>query len=714
MKHLCISFLIGITFLYSHAENGYELWLRYHKIENKTLLNNYKKNLNTPVVIGQSEIISSARNELKKGLSGLLETNAQVAESVKPTSLLLAGTYQSLEKYMPSAFEQSKNLGTEGYEIKTFAQSKKIFILAHNDAGVLYGIFHFLRLLQTGQPITSLAIQSIPKISNRILNHWDNLNRTVERGYAGFSIWNWHTLPGYIDQRYIDYARANASIGINGVVLNNVNANAVILTEPYLQKVKVLADVFRPYNLKVYLTARFSAPMEIGHLPTADPLNPQVIDWWNKKVNEIYALIPDFGGFLVKANSEGQPGPQDYKRSHADGANMLARALLPHKGIVMWRAFVYAAENPVDRHMQAYNDFKPLDGVFDKNVILQVKNGAIDFMPREPFHPLFGAMPRTPLMMEFQITQEYTGQGTQLVYLAPLFKEVLESDTYCNGNGSTVAKVIDGSQEKHVLNGIAGVANIGNDINWCGHPFAQANWYAYGRLAWDHTVSSEIIAKEWLASTFTNDAGFIHAAIPLMLNSREAMVHYMNPLGLHHIMGTGHHYGPAPWVKDLKRPEWNPVYYHKADSAGIGFNRTVTGSNALSQYCEGARKQWETTATCNEKFLLWFHDVPWMYKLKNGHTLWNELCYTYDAGVKEVEAMQQKWNALRQMIDAERFAQVKQLLDIQKQEALWWRNACILYFQSINKLPLPDGLEKPNKSLDYYMNLTFPFAPGNG
>ncbi|HWV66287.1 alpha-glucuronidase, partial [Chitinophaga sp.] len=530
--------------------------------------------------------------------------------------------------------------------------------------------------------------------------------------YAGFSIWNWHTLPSYIDQRYIDYARANASIGINGVVITNVNANAVILTPAYLEKVKALADVFRPYGIKIYLTARFSAPMEIGGLQTADPLDKNVQQWWKEKAKEIYTYIPDFGGFLVKANSEGQPGPQDYKRTHADGANMLADAVAPYKGIVIWRAFVYSHENPVDRHMQAYDDFVPLDGQFRSNVMVQVKNGAIDFMPREPFHPLFGAMPKTPLMMEFQVTQEYLGQGTSLVFLAPLFKETLESDTYRKGKGSTVAQIIDGSLEKHSLSGMAGVANIGNDINWCGHPFAQANWYALGRLAWDHTISSEQIADEWLRMTFSNNADFLKSATALMLESRDIIVQYSNPIGLHHIMGTSHHYGPAPWVNDQRRPEWNPVYYHKADSSGIGFDRTATGSNALSQYHPDARKQWENISNCDEKYLLWFHHVPWKLKVKSGRTLWEELCYQYYTGAERAGKMQATWKGLQPYIDKQRFDQVSMLLKIQHAEAVWWRDACLLYFQTISRIPIPAQYEQPRKTLEYYKKLRFPFAPG--
>jgi alpha-glucuronidase len=721
-------FFITVSFIslsaLVNAEDGYDLWMRYKKIEPVNLLTKYRNSIIAPVAIGTSATIIAAKTELENGLRGLLSSPYKVGLEISAKTTLVAATAIELDMgQLPNEKIMLQGLGMEGFIISTsLLGPKKIVITANTDIGVLYGVFHFLRLLQTQQDISKLNIYSSPKLKLRLLNHWDNLNRTVERGYAGFSIWNWHTLPGYIDKRYIDYARANASIGINGTVLTNVNANAIILTPSYLQKVKTLADVFRPYGIKVFLTARFSAPIEMGGLKTADPLNEEVQQWWKQKVKEIYALIPDFGGFLVKANSEGQPGPQDYKRTHADGANMLADAVAPFNGIVIWRAFVYAAENPVDRHKQAYDDFVPLDGKFRSNVMVQVKNGAIDFMPREPFHPLFGAMPKTPLMMEFQVTQEYLGQATNLVFLAPLFKEVLESDTYSKarpddpvgrGKGSTVAKVIDGSLDNHTLNGMAGVANIGNDINWCGHPFAQANWYALGRLSWDYNLSSEQIADEWLRMTYSNNASFINPVKTVMLASREIMVDYMNPIGLHHIMGTGHHYGPAPWVSNLSRPEWNPVYYHKADNVGIGFNRTVTGSNAISQYFAGARKQWEDTSTCDEKYLLWFHHASWNYKMKSGNTLWNELCKKYYSGTEEVKKMLQTWTGLKQFVDADRFVQVKQLLTVQYTEAVWWRNACLLYFQTLSKQPIPAGYEQPDKTLEYYKALRFSYAPGN-
>jgi alpha-glucuronidase len=569
-----------------------------------------------------------------------------------------------------------------------------IIIAGREDIGMLYGVFSFLKLLQTWQPIEKLDIRSSPKTNIRILNHWDNLDRTVERGYAGFSLWDWHKLPDYLDPRYTDYARANASIGINGTVLTNVNANALIITPDYLKKVAALADLFRAYGIKVYLTARFSSPIEIGGLTTADPLDAQVKQWWKNKAKEIYTYIPDFGGFVVKANSEGQPGPQNYNRSHADGANLLADAIKPYGGIVMWRAFVYDNNVPVDRAKQAYNEFKPLDGKFSDNVMVQVKNGPVDFQPREPFHPLFGAMPSSSVIPEFQITQEYLGFATHLAFLAPLFKECLDADTYANGKGSTVARTIDGSLQKNSLTGMAGVSNIGNDRNWCGHPFAQANWFAFGRLAWDHTLSAASIAEEWTRMTFSNDAEVVQRSKEMMLHSREILVNYMTPLGLHHIMGWNHHYGPGPWIKDKPRADWTSVYYHQAETNALGFDRTAKGSNALSQYHPEVARVLGDIKTCPEEYLLWFHHVSWDYKVKSGRTLWEELCYRYDAGTDSVKWMQEQWNALKGKIDPEQFSHVSELLEIQYQEANWWRNACLLYFQTFSKKDFPDWIQK--------------------
>ena len=624
-------------------------------------------------------------------------------------NVVIAGIPGSSEALPSNLFQDElKSAGKEGYLIKSIRTGKKeiICITANTDLGVLYGTYQFLRMIQTGERLTNLDLLSSPKIKIRILNHWDNLNGSIERGYAGQSLWKWEDLPGKIDPRYADYARANASIGINSTVLNNVNANPAMLTPEYLKKVAVLANIFKPYGLKVFLSVKFSSPVNIGGLKTADPLDPSVQEWWKKKVEEVYSIVPDFGGFLVKANSEGQPGPQNYNRTHADGANMLADALKPFGGIVMWRAFVYDNNVPDDRAKQAVNEFKPLDGQFRDNVLIQVKNGAIDFQPREPFHPLFGNMPKTPLMMEFQITQEYLGQSTDLCYLAPLFKECLQSDTYAKGEGSTVLKVIDGSLENHRLTGMSGVANTGNDRNWTGHLFGQSNWYAFGRLAWDPTLSAETIATEWIKQTITDNPAVVSTIRKIMMDSRENSVNYMTPLGLHHIMGNSHHFGPGPWVS-RGRADWTAIYYHKADSAGIGFDRSPTGSNATGQYFKPAADKFANLATCPEELLLWFHHVPWNYKMRSGKTLWDEMAIHYATGVAGVEKMVKAWQDLKGKIDEEEFKQVTDKMAKQEQLATWWRNSCLLYFQQYSKMPFPKGVEKPVESLENCIKFDF-------
>ncbi|BCA62368.1 alpha-glucuronidase [Sphingomonas sp. HMP9] len=606
------------------------------------------------------------------------------------------------------------SLGDEGYRVGhvTLGTRRVLLITANTDRGVLYGSFALLRHLQTGGSLDRIDLTSTPRVQLRVLNHWDNLDGVVERGYAGASLWDWWTLPDFRDPRYTDYARANASIGINGAVLNNVNAKADSLTAPYIAKAAALADVFRPYGIKVYLSARFSAPIELGGLKTADPLDPQVAAWWKAKTDEIYRSIPDFGGFLVKANSEGQPGPRDYHRSHADGANMLAAAVAPHGGIVMWRAFVYAETDPEDRAKQAYTEFKPLDGKFAPNVIVQVKNGAIDFQPREPFHPLFGAMPKTPLMIEFQITKEYLGFATHLAYLGPLFAETLGSETM-QTPGETVAKVVDGSVEHHTLTGMAGVANIGRDRDWAGSTFNQANWYAFGRMAWDPTLGAAPVAREWAAMTFAPAPKIVDPVVAMMMGSREAVVDYMTPLGLAHVMATGQHYGPGPWVIDLKRPEWNPVYYHRADKAGIGFDRTKTGSNAVAQYAPGLARKLAAPATTPERELLWFHHVPWTYRTTSGRSVWAEMVHDYDAGVGYVAGMRRQWDGVKTEVDTERWAKTATYLAVQEREARWWRDASLAYWMSVNGLPLPTGAAAPAHDLTWYKAQRFAYAPGN-
>lgn len=692
-----------------HAENGYDLWLRYQKVDNSQLLNSYSKTLaklNFPV---NSATLTEAKKELQQGLDGLLDTNLPETDGISKGTLLV-GTPASSKVLsgIHAITNEISGLGDEGFLIKTLKVNGTpcTVIAARKDMGVMYGVFHFLRLLQTQSDIKELNITQVPKLQRRMLNHWDNLNGTIERGYAGYTLWDWQRLPGYIDPRYRDYARANASIGINGTVLNNVNANARSLTTEYLIKAAALADVFRPYGIRVYLTARFSAPKELRALNTADPLDPEVRQWWKDKVKEIYKYIPDFGGFLVKANSEGQPGPQDYKRTHADGANMMAEALEPYGGIVMWRAFVYENSRNVDRAGNGYEEFKPLDGKFNKNVFVQPKNGPIDFQPREPFHPLFGAMPQTPLMLEFQITQEYLGYATNLAYLGPLFEECLDADTYTKGKGTTVANVLENYNRSHGISGIAGVANIGTDINWCGHLFGQSNWYAFGRMAWNPELSSEEVADEWLRMTFNNNTSFVNPIKEMMQQSRETVVNYRNPLGLNHIMNFATHYGPGPWYKD---PHWDAKDYHKADETGIGVDRTSKGSNVVNQYAKPLAEILENLNTCPQKDLLWFHHLPWDYKMPSGKILWDELVAYYYKGVDEVRGMRKLWDSMEGKIDAERFNHVKQLLKVQEDEAIWWRDGCVLYFQTFSKRPIPSQYEHPQHTLEYYKRIPFPY-----
>jgi alpha-glucuronidase len=690
------------------ASDGYQLWLNHSKVS-ESLQKNYKEKITGFTVCGESPTLKLVKQELQTGLQTMLGTPVQEYPGKIGDNILIAGTPGSsaeLKNIVPE--NKLKALGEEGYLIKSAkVKGKKLIVItANSDIGVLYGTFQFLRMLQTGADLKNLAVICAPKLKIRILNHWDNLNGSIERGYAGKSLWNWEELPDKIDPRYVDYARANASIGINSTVLNNVNANPEMLTPAYLKKVAVLAGIFRPYGLKVFLSVKFSSPVNIGGLQTADPLDPAVRDWWKKKVGEVYSFIPDFGGFLVKANSEGQPGPQNYGRTHADGANMLADALKPFGGIVMWRAFVYDNNVPDDRAKQALNEFKPLDGQFRDNVLIQVKNGPIDFQPREPFHPMFGQMPETNLMMEFQITQEYLGQSTDLCYLAPLYKECLNADTYAKGEGSTVAKVIEGALENHQLTGMAGVANTGNDRNWTGHLFGQANWYAFGRLAWDPELSSEGIADEWIKLIFSADPEVVATIEKMMTDSRENSVNYMTPLGLHHIMGNSHHFGPGPWVS-RGRADWTAVYYHKADSVGIGFDRSPTGSNATGQYFKPVADKFAHLKTCPDEYLLWFHHVPWNYKMKSGKTLWDEICFHYSAGVAGVEKMNSEWQSLKGKIDPEEFEQVEAKMEKQEKLAKWWKNSCLLYFQQFSKMPIPEGIEKPAESLDDYKQYNF-------
>ncbi len=612
-------------------------------------------------------------------------TSASVS-GVKGTAMTELQTYW---QGGPVVLKKQKGMAQDGYTITS--QGGKTVIAAANDNGLLYGAYHLLRLQQTGQSCANLNIKEQPAYDLRILNHWDNPNGTVERGFAGKSIF---VNPDV--NRMKMYGRANASIGINGTVLNNVNASPMALSAEQLQNAKFVADQLRPYGIRVYLSINFASPIKLGGLKTADPLNADVVRWWKDKVNEIYRLIPDFGGFLVKANSEGEPGPQDFGRTHADGANMLADVLRPHNGIVMWRAFVYAPQSP-DRANQASLEFMPLDGQFRDNVIIQIKNGPVDFQPREPYSPLFTSMKKTQMMVEFQITQEYLGAANHLVYLAPMWKEFF---SFVKPNS---------------LRAMAGVANIGDDVNWCGHHFAQSNWYAFGRLAWNPALTSEQIADEWLAQTFDNAQCTMHnaqsagttehcALKQVMLDSREACVSYMMPLGIHHIFAGIHHYGPEPWYAPRGvRADWTPPYYHRADSIGLGFDRTTAGSGNVKQYPEELCNLYNDINTCPENLLAWFHHVPWDHRMKSGRTFWNELCHKYDDGVHQARHFLAVWDAMQPYVDQQRFNEVQHKLRIQARDAVWWRDACLLYFQQFSKRPIPQDVEHPVHNLDEMM-----------
>lgn len=681
MKIQRISFillLICVPFLL-HAEDGHNLWLRA------------KSTAPVNVICSKhSATIDIAKQELLNGWQG--KPNATFVLTVKPT----------------------KEIKGDGYMLTVDG------VQANTDLGILYGVFATLRHQQTRNPLRN-EIVSNPSYDRRILDHWDNLNGTIERGYAGRSIF-WRdgkdslTVTSKDKILWQEYARANASIGINGAVLNNVNASPLILTSLYLKRVKAIAEALRPYGIRIYLSINFASPVLVGKLKTADPLDPEVRQWWKDKVKEIYSIIPDFGGFLVKASSEGQPGPQDYGRTHADGANMLADALAPFGGLVMWRAFVYSASGD-DRAKQAYSEFMPLDGKFRDNVIIQVKNGPIDFQPREPFSPLFGAMKHTSVMPEVEITQEYLGQATHLVFLAPMWEELLQSDTYQEGKGSTVARCTDGTLFRQKYTAMAGVSNIGLDTNWCGHPFAQANWYAFGRLAWNDQLSSDQIADEWLNLTFFPtksedktkstvlptvwDINFLKPVKKMMLESREAVVNYMMPLGLHCLFAPDTHYGPGPWwAPKYVRKDWTAPYYHQADTAGIGFDRTQSGSDAVSQYHEPIRSLFNDVNTCPDIYLLWFHHLPWTYRMKSGRSLWEALCYHYQDGLDQVRTFQKIWDRIQLFIDSDRFFSVQRKLREQCVNAQVWKDACLLYFQQFSRMPIPYDIERPVHELN--------------
>jgi len=698
----------------ARAEDGHEAWLRYHPLPAAQRAR-YAPQAPVLVTGRASPTLDAAVKELRLGISGLLGKAPRASASVAADGAIVIGTPSS----SPAIAGLRLNLGgagKEGFLLRSMTVNghKTTIIAANRDIGVLYGAFALLRRIQTGQAIDALDITDAPKLMVRVLDHWDNLDGSIERGFAGASLWRWQTLPAYRDPRYREYARLNASLGINGAVLNNVNTSANSLTSGYIEKTAALAEEFRPYGVHVWMAPRFTAPQEVGGLKTSDPLDPQVRAWWQAKVEEIYKAIPDFGGFLVKANSEGQPGPQDYGRSHSDGANMYADLLAPHGGVVMYRAFVY--DDPgkdwhIDRVAEAYRIIRPFDGQFRDNVLVQEKEGPLDFQPREPFAPLFGAMPKSNLAVEFPVTKEYTGQGVDLTYTGFMYEQIYASDTFAHGPGSTVAKIVMGNYGQK-LTGSAGVANIGNDRNWTGSIFNQANWYAYGRFAWNPESSARAVGEEWVRQTFGNDPKAVTTATDILMTSWPAMMDYQAPIGLtfQELDGANTHYGPWPWLDSPRRSDWADVYFNRADAVGLGVDRSHTGYNTAAQYNSPLKEQFDDLATTPEEFLLWFHHVPWDYRMKSGRTMWEELQATYSHGVAGVEKMQQDWNGLRGKVDDERFQAVQQFLVMQHRDAVWFRDASLAYFQTFAKQPFANGYQ-PRYPLDYYKKLPPNMAP---
>jgi alpha-glucuronidase len=682
--------LLGHICQASADDEGYECWLRYRPIADGALLHDYQQRITGLHAPGEQVVLAAAREELQRGLSGLLDR--PLADLVQPTAgALVVGTPGSNPVIAALGLELA-DLGGEGFLIRSLTHDGQplTVIAANSDIGVLYGSFRFLRQLQMQQPIADVDIRDVPRLRYRVLNHWDSINGVVSRGYAGQSLWQWDELPDTLSPRYADYGRYCASVGINMTVLNGSYSGLDLLKTKYLKKIAALANALRPYGVHVALHPNFAAPLEFGATDSANPFQPDVQQWWQNKVAEIYGLIPDFGGFMVKADSEGCPGPHDYNATHADGANLLADAVKPYGGIVMWRAF-----GVFDSKVEGYPGeatpglglacrpcdlFPRIDGTFHDNVFLQVKNGPRDFQPREPVHPLFTSIRKTPLMMEVQITQEYFGHAIHLVYLAPVWKEALEWDTHVAGPGSTVTRVMDGSLYDHgEMSGIAGVANTGMDENWTGHLFGQANWYAFGRLAWDPGLSSEAVAEEWIRQTFNNDPAVIETISHMMMGSREAAVDYMTPLGLFQLNdnltteGQRSHYAPDPAGRKL---------HHNADADGIGGSWLMKGMIGL--YPEAVAQQFGDPATCPEKYLLWFHHVSWDRELSSGRTVWEELCHRYVRGVEYVKDMRRQWDALKPVIDKDRWKDVRNKLRSHVIDAGVWRDECLIYFSAVS------------------------------
>ena len=689
-RYLLLALALFIMNSSVEAEDGYQAWLRYHQLKDKKLLESYRSNATSVVLADTSPTLKVAAEELIRGVSGLLGLKIQVSKSVVNDGAVI---FQIVKK--TGIGEVLKNTlnktSDDGFILSSqVAEGKKVTVISSKtDAGVLYGVFHFLRLIQTGKNIDNLNLVESPRNRLRLFNHWDNPSRRVERGYAGLSIFHWDELP-VIRQQYIDYARLLASIGINGCVVNNVNTAKhgltgwKLITCPYLEKAAPLAEFLGKYGIKYYVSVNFASPMLIGGLDTADPLDPKVQKWWKDKADEIYKIIPNFGGFLVKADSEGEPGPYTYGRNHAQGANTLARALAEHGGLVMWRAFVYGHKK-IDRAMQAYASFKPHDGQFDENVIVQSKNGPMDFQVREPVSPLFGQMPKTNLMLELQITQEYTGYSTDLCYLVPQWKYYFNFDTHAKGSGSTLDKIVDGSLHGYSNCGITGVANIGSDRNWTGHHLAQANTYGFGRLAWDPTTSAKEITRDWVKMTFSHDKKVVDTISAMLLDSYQIFENYTSPLAVG-FMCDSRHYNPAPARRQKQ--------YHHTDKDGVGFDRSkATGSGYTSQYHEPVTTVFESVETCPEELLLFFHHVPYSHRLSSGKTVIQHIYDTHNEGVRQVEGLRRTWQSLKGKVDKERYEHVLKRLNKQVIHACLWRDSINGYFKGISGIEDKPKLE---------------------
>jgi alpha-glucuronidase len=700
--------LLGGT---ARAEDGYDLWLRYPRVSDPALLAEYRGAATEVVLGGDSPTLRAARDELVTGLTGLLGAAPAVRDGVSADGAIVVGTPRSsaLIRSLVLAAEL-RGLGREGYLMRTarIGGRRMIVVAANEDIGALYGTFALLRRLQMHQPVRALAVREAPKVALRVLNHWDNLDGSVERGYAGRSIWRWDSLPSGISPRYRDYARANASIGINGAVLTNVNANARVLTPEYLEKVSVVAGVLRPYGVRVYLTARFSAPIELGGLKTADPLDPAVRQWWKQKIDEIYAKVPDFGGFVVKANSEGQPGAaglQAHARRRREHVRRRARPAWRRGDVARVRVQQRGADRPREagvRRVQAARRIVPRErpGAGEERPVGLPAARAVPSPVRR--HAKDAADDGVP------DHQGVSGGRTPTSCTsAPTGRKCSAPTRMRRGRAPRSPRSWKGRVHPYARTGIAGVSNVGSDRNWTGSQFNQANWYAFGRLAWNPEGSARAIADEWIRMTFTNSPSAVAAIRSMLLQSREAVVNYMTPLGLAHIMATGHHYGPAPWVR-LSRADWSPTYYHRADTLGVGFDRTPSGSNAVAQYAPQVRDRYANRATVPDSVLLFFHHVPWTYRTHTGRTVWDELVFRYNAGVDTVRAMQKSWASVRPAVDADRFTEVAQFLEIQEREARWWRDAALTYFQQFSRLPIPAKYEQPAHPLAYYQQIRCP------